>query len=351
MKSSIYQLSVKLFREYMTFLITKKRAILYIMISFAGLGILVALLRPIKYTARSSFVVEDSKSIGGSGLMGALSGQFGSEILNVLGAGSNLLSGENIIELSKSRSLIRKTLLTPYDSTQYSLADKYAETSLLKKKWKRSKKVGAWISFSTEKKSFTRTEDSLLNNIIDRIIKKDIRVFKPDRRLSLFEINITMRDDQLANLFCQRLLNKTSDLYIEAKTKRIRGNINRLQSLADSLQDYANGRIKKSLTSNFRLLDINPQYLSESVNSRIDEREEVLSSTVYAEILKNLEISKVSLLQETPTIQLVDTPIIPLPDNKIEWHEGLIGGILTGVVINILLFAFIFAPSQTVQKL
>lgn len=346
MSTSIYQLGRNILNNALLYLQERRKSILTIIAACTCLGLAYALLKPIKYTARSSFVVEDSKSLGGSGLMGALSGQFGSEIINMLGGGSNLLSGENIIELSKSRNLIRKTLLTQYDSSNYSLADKYAETLKLKDKWKRSRKVGTWIAFSTDKKQFTRTEDSLLNKLIDRIIKKDIRVFKPDRRLSLFEINITMRDDQLASLFCQRLLAKTSDLYIEAKTKRIRGNIARLQNLADSLQRYANQKIKTSITSEFQLLDINPQYLNESVNSRINEREQILSSTIYAEILKNLEINKVSLLQETPTIQLVDTPILPLPDNEIEWYEGLLAGLLAGVLINIFFFVFMFEPER-----
>lgn len=346
MSTSIYQLGRNLLNNALLYLQERRKSILTIVLACTCLGLAYALFKPIKYTARSSFVVEDSKSFGGSGLMGALSGQFGSEILNALGAGSNLLSGENIIELSKSRTLIRKTLLTPYDSTDYSLADKYAETFDLKEKWKSSKKVGTWISFSTDKNQFTRIEDSLLNKLVDKIIKKDIRVFKPDRRLSLFEINITMRDDQLASLFCQRLLAKTSDLYIEAKTKRIRGNIARLQNLADSLQRYANQKIKTSITSEFQLLDINPQYINESVNSRINEREQILSSTIYAEILKNLEINKVSLLQETPTFQLVDTPILPLPDNEIEWYEGLLAGLFAGLLINIFFFVFMFEPER-----
>ena len=37
--------------------------------------------------------------------------------------------------------------------------------------------------------------------------------------LSLFELNITMRDELLASEFCQRLLSTISEFYINAKTK------------------------------------------------------------------------------------------------------------------------------------
>lgn len=344
MQQSLYSRILNIVSIYIQYLRTKIKTIAIITAMSAVLGLLYAVLKPIKYTARSSFVVEDSKSLGGSGIMGALSGQFGSEIMSALG-GSNLLSGENIIELSKSRSLLRKTFLSPYTNTNYSLADKYAETLKLKKKWENSSKVNTHINFSLDKKQYTRIEDSLLNTLIDRVIKKDIQVFKPDRRLSLFEINITMLDEQLASLFCQRLLSNTSDLYINAKTKRIRGNISRLQHLADSLQQHANKKIQSAAASDFKLLDINPQYIQENVNSTIDSRDQALSGTIYAEVLKNLEISKVSLLQETPTIQLVDTPDTPLPDNEIEWYEGLLGGLFAGLFMSAFVFVFLYEPA------
>ncbi len=344
MQQSLYSRILNIVSIYIQYLRTKIKTIAIITAMSAVLGLLYAVLKPIKYTARSSFVVEDSKSLGGSGIMGALSGQFGSEIMSALG-GSNLLSGENIIELSKSRSLLRKTFLSAYTNTNYSLADKYAETLKLKKKWENSSKVNAHINFSLDKKQYTRIEDSLLNTLIDRVIKKDIQVFKPDRRLSLFEINITMLDEQLASLFCQRLLSNTSDLYINAKTKRIRGNISRLQHLADSLQQHANKKIQSAAASDFKLLDINPQYIQENVNSTIDSRDQALSGTIYAEVLKNLEISKVSLLQETPTIQLVDTPDTPLPDNEIEWYEGLLGGLFAGLFMSAFVFVFLYEPA------
>lgn len=349
MQQSLYSIISSTVSLYLHYLKTKAKAIMIVLALGALMGALYATFKPIKYTARSSFVVEDSKSIGSSGIMGALSGQFGSDIMSALG-GSNLLSGENIIELSKSRSLLRKTFLTPYANTNYSLADRYAASLKLKKKWENSSKVNAHIEFSLNKKQFTRIEDSLLNTLIDRVIKKDIQVFKPDRRLSLFEINITMLDEQLASLFCQRLLAKTSELYIDAKTKRIRGNIGRLQHLADSLQQYANKKIKTAAISDFQLLDINPQYVAENVNSTIEARDQALSGTIFAEVLKNLEISKASLLQETPTIQIVDSPDTPLPDNKIEWYEGLLGGLFSGLFISVFVFVFLFEPAVNKQK-
>ena len=345
MQGSISTFLLATLKIYLAFLRTKIGLIVGVTVLGAVLGFTYVSIKPIKYTARSSFVVEDSKSLGGSGLMGAISGQLGPELLGALG-GSNLLSGENIIELAKSRSLLRKTFLTSYDGSEMSLADRYATSLKLKEDWLDSRKVGVKVDFSLTKKPYSRLEDSLLNTLIDRVIKKDIEVFKPDRRLSLFEINITMRDEQLASLFCKRLLTMTSDLYINAKTKRIKGNISRLQHLADSLQRYANQRVRKTAQSNFKMLDLNPQYYDQEIESTINSREESLSGMIYAEVLKNLEISKASLLQETPTIQLVDTPDTPLPSNLLEWYEGLIFGLLGGFFASVFLLIFLFDPKN-----
>ena len=345
MSKSLSSLLLTTLKTYLAYLRTKIVLILGVTTLGALLGLTYVTIKPIKYTARSSFVVEDSKSLGGSGLMGAISGQLGPELLGALG-GSNLLSGENIIELAKSRSLLRKTFLTSYDGSYVSLADRYASSLKLKEDWLDSRKVGVKVDFSLTKKKYSRLEDSLLNTLIDRVIKKDIEVFKPDRRLSLFEVNITMRDEQLASLFCKRLLSMTSDLYINAKTKRIKGNISRLQHLADSLQRYANQRVRTTAQSNFKMLDLNPQYYDQEVESTINTREESLSGMIYAEVLKNLEISKASLLQETTTIQLVDSPDTPLPSNLIEWYEGLIYGLLGGLFAIIFILVFLFEPKN-----
>jgi hypothetical protein len=107
--------------------------------------------------------------------------------------------------------------------------------------------------------------------------------------------------------------------------------------------------VRSNAQSNFKMLDVNPQYYEQEVESTINTREEGLSGMIYSEVLKNLEISKASLLQETPTIQLVDTPDIPLPSNLIEWYEGLFYGFLAGLFLSIFLLVFLFEPKSGIE--
>tara|TARA_B100001778_G_C18009303_1_gene371513 strand:- start:144 stop:482 length:339 start_codon:yes stop_codon:yes gene_type:complete len=41
-------------------------------------------------------------------------------------------------------------------------------------------------------------------------------------------------------------------------------------------------------------------------------------NTMYIELIKNLELSKLTLLKETPIIEVMDGPVLPLEDKKIK---------------------------------
>jgi hypothetical protein len=89
---------------------------------------------------------------------------------------------------------------------------------------------------------FTRLEDSLIHVILKRIIEKELSITKPDKKLSLFSLQITTRNEQLSQLLCQRLLAVTSSFYIDTKTKRVRGNVERLQQRVDSIKAVLNNK-------------------------------------------------------------------------------------------------------------
>ena len=292
----------------------------------ALIGLGYAWLKPTTYMGRTSFVVEESKAGGGS-IMSALAGQMGVDIGGLTGA-SGVLAGDNVLELVKSQSLIRKTLLSAFDSSGKSLADVYAESYGWKTKWLNSSKVGIMINFPVNKKT-NRLQDSLLQRIMKQITEDELSIAKPDKKLGFFELEVTMRNENLCQLFCQRLLKSTIDFYIEAKTRRLSNNVKRLQNKADSLEATLNQKTYSSGTANRMLLDLNPAYSNNQANAEISTREKYMQGTIYAEIVKNLEMSKTALIQETPTIQIVDEPLLPLKKNQLHFAIGaLLGAII-----------------------
>lgn len=303
----------------------------------AGIG--ASWIKHTTYSARLSFVVEEAKAAGGS-IASALAGQFGFDLGNLSGT-SGILAGDNVMELLKSHSLIRQTLLTPAtDSSAISLADRYADVYELKEKWKNSRKIGRLVQFKAGQTNLPRLEDSLLQTMVKRLLEKELSIAKPDKKLGFFELQVTTREEKLSEQICVRLLKNATDFYIDAKTKRLKNNVARLQKRADSLQQMLDRKTFSTAEANRLLLDGNPVYSSPTADAEISSRNKFIQSTIFAEIIKNLEISKTSLIQETPTVQVVDYPQEPLPENKLEWYTGALAGTAAAFVLSMLFFIY-----------
>lgn len=324
-------------QESILYALTFRKLLAAAAITGCLMGLGYAWIKHTTYTAKLTFVVEESKGSGGS-VASALAGQFGFDIGSLSGS-NGVLAGDNVLELLKSHALIKKALLTPFDSSGVSIADKYAEVYNWKEKWKNSPKVGIDINFPAGKTQFTRLEDSLMHTIITRIEESEMSISKPDKKLGLFVLQLTSRSEKVSQLFCERLLKVTTDFYIDTKTKRQSNNVARLQRRADSLGVLLDKKTFSAAAANQVLLDGNPAYSSPTVDAEIITRNKYIQSTVYAEIIKNLEVSRTSLMQETPTVQIVDYPELPLKENKTGFVFGGFVGLLAGFFSVLLLLA------------
>lgn len=286
----------------------------------ALVGLLLAWYKPVTYTSRVTFVVDDSKSSSGGGMLSALAGQFGFDIGGMMNTGG-VLAGDNVQQLLKSEMLIKETLLSPYDSLNknHTLADKYAEANKLKKKWTKHTEDDALINFPANKLSYTRLQDSLLQEMVLQIIREDFSIAKPDKKLTFFEAKATMRDEKLSQLFCTRLIETSTNFYIETKTKKLRNSVVLLTKRKDSIERVLNRKTYSALAANKILLDANPAYPTTNAGGELQSRDKMVLSTIYAELVKNLEASKTMLMQETPTIQIVDVSEYPLQKNRLKY--------------------------------
>ncbi|KQS37810.1 Wzz/FepE/Etk N-terminal domain-containing protein [Pedobacter sp. Leaf194] len=296
-------------------------------------GIALAYFWPVTYTAKLTFVVEEGKSSGG-GLLSSLAGQMGFDIGGLTGGTSGVLAGDNVLQLLTSQKMVKQTILTPLDSNgTYTLADKYADAYKLKEDWK-DLKVNTkkeTVMFPADTKKYTRLQDSLLQSIIIKLTEKELSVSKPDKKLGFFALTTTMKNEQLASLVCTRLIEEATLFYIQTKTKRLRINVDRLQTRADSIGRLLNRKTYAAAGANAIMLDANPAYATIGVGAELQERDKRVLQTIYSEIIKNLEVSRSMLMQETPTFQIVDEPEMPLKKNRMRYSTGiLIGGLLFG---------------------
>jgi hypothetical protein len=314
-------------REVLSYLLSKWLLIVSFGIIGAIVGFFLAWIQPIKYTARTSFVAEESKSSMGG--LASLAGQFGLDLGGSSGGG--IFAGENLLIFLKSQSLIRETLLTSIDSTsKITLADRYAEVNELKSEWVENKKIGV-INFSTYSNgNLPRKEDSLLQVLVDAI-GKELSVIRPEKKATFVEVKTTTRDEQLSKLFTERLVQKGTDRYVQSKIKIKSANVGLLQKRADSLGALLNRNTYTAAAAQQVLVDVNPALRMAPVSAEITSREKMMIATIFAEVVKNLELAKFTLQQETPVIQIVDRPYLPLQREKQSKLKGLlIGGILAG---------------------
>ncbi|OYW81780.1 MAG: hypothetical protein B7Z27_01405 [Sphingobacteriia bacterium 32-37-4] len=212
----------------------------------------------------------------------------------------------------------------------------YANSYEWKKKWLKSSKVGSTIQFGVGIRKFSRTEDSLLQVIMKRIIEKELSIAKPDKKLGIFALEITTRNEAVSQQLCERLLKVTTDFYVDTKTRRLKGNVDRLQHRVDSLGRILNIKTYSAANANRQLLDGNPAFTAPEVSAEISSRDKLVQSTVFGELTKNLEASKTVLIQETPTVQVVDQPELPLKENTLKWWMGLLAGAAIGGFLGIL---------------
>ncbi|WP_026764074.1 GumC domain-containing protein [Sediminibacterium salmoneum] len=306
--------------EWVRFLSTNWWKVAIIGLIGGFLGFVYARKQPVTYEAKTTFVVEDGKS-GTSGLGGlaSLAGQFG---MDMSIGGGGLLSGDNIIFYFKSFSLSREVLLTQFGyNPNESFADVYVNAYQLKDSWKKNENIGD-VNFPPLilGKNYTRLQDSLLLIISEDIINTKFSIGKTDKKAGLFDVSVIMENETLAKFYCERIVQLAVDKYLRIRTQRQKVTVEKLQARADSIASLLSKKTISgaSLQTNSSVMDINPLYQTKNtVAVETTLRDKTMLTTIFSAVTQNLEMAKFTLSQETPVIQIVDAPILPLKRSKI----------------------------------
>jgi uncharacterized protein involved in exopolysaccharide biosynthesis len=318
--------------------IQSKLKLLGLLIILGGLfGLVYYFITSPKYQATATFIVEEKSS--GSGLAG-MAGQLGFDISSLTGGNAGLFDGDNILEIIKSRNIIESVLLSKVDiadsANNKTLADLYYETSGIKNKLEGKSTELANLNFSSIKTGAAHTilQDSVLFIMIEKINKDNLNVQRTNKKGSIISISTNSANPQFSKLFSERLLNETSEMYIKIKVGNLSSNINRLQNKADSLQALLNRTSYQSAALN--TFDANEAYKSSAVPEEMSQRDKLVLNTLYAEVVKNVEILRISLINQKPIIQVLDLPKFPLVNQQKSFLVIELMGILAGLVIGLL---------------
>ena len=284
------------------------------------------LIKP-KYIGELTFALEEKDASGGLGAYAGIASQFGFD----LGGGGGAFAGENILELMKSRLIIEKTLLTQvnYNGQNTLLVDLYINFNELRDDWKKNKELLNIDFAKTNRENFTIKHDSLLSEFYFDIKNNYLQLAKVDKKLNLVSVKVTSKNEYFSKLFVEQLVKNVTAFYIETKTKKSRKNVEILQFRTDSVKNELDKNMYGAAVSQDQNINmIRAQARVPSVRKQMNVQ---MLSTMYSELVKNLELSKISLMREEPLIQTIDVPILPLEKVKIGAVKGIaFGGALAG---------------------
>ena len=324
-------------KEWLVFIMDKRKKIIF--------GALITLVLPLSYNylkspiyyANTSFVLENdtSVSLGGLSSLASMSGVNTSSLMSA----SNLFQIDNIQELYRSNNMLRQTLLenVTLNGKSQILIDYFAKAQKLEKKWVKEK---VYIKdFYNDKKLYSRAQDSVLKEAI-KLIKKDFLVVeKPNRNTSILNVGFKHKDEVFAKIFNEVLVNKVNRFYYKTKTKKTALNLKILQVQTDSVKRLLDMSFLALAEIDQNIPNINPLAKTAKVPYQKAMVNLQANQAIYLEVVKQLELAKVTHRNKTPLIQIIDKPSFPLENNRFKFLNILILGIFGGGVLMVLLLS------------
>ena len=289
-------------------------------------GFLFSYLSKPQYVASSTMMLESSKGGSMSGAM-ALAGQFG--LLS--GGGTSTMNEDKLMEIIKAETIIQTALFqkVTIDSATDVLANHFIDVFDYRGEWKSNDSLKDFRFIHT-KENLTLRESSVLKMIYGRIVNSCLKVEKS--KSGILTVAITTPNELLSKYLNEQLVKSVISYYVDRITEKGRQNIEivqkRVDSIAVSLRD-AELALARWKDGSHQL--VKAQGMINEIKLR---RNVEVNNSMYIEGVKQLEISKFSLLDQTPFLQIIDQPALPLgTKGKMSLVKGVVGGFILGCLL------------------
>jgi hypothetical protein len=319
-------------KEWFAYLISQWKIILFAGLIGGAIGLTYSFIKKPVYTATLSFALEDEKPGGLGGALG-LASSLGFDLGS---GGGSLFTGPNLTELFKSRTMVEQTLLGPVivGGKTISLAEMYIQSEGWRvKRWYKPKFENVQFLPGNNRSDFTRVQDSILGVVYKKLSEEGLSVAQKDKKVGIITIDVNSTNELFSKYFTEALVKEVSDFYIETKSKKSRDNMLILERQTDSIRHELNGAITSVAVANDNTFGLNPSMnvrRSPSARRQVDVQ---ANTAILTELVKQSELAKVTLRKETPLIQIIDNPILPLKVERFGIIKGIfLGGILFGIL-------------------
>ena len=324
-------------KEWYNYLLSQWKIVLLAGILGACIGLVYSIYKKPIYTATLSFALEDEKGSGGLGGALGLASSFG---VDLGGGGGGIFTGANLAELFKSRSMVEKTLLSPVNlnGKEISLAEMYIQNNKWRESWKGTPFANVQFLPNFNREKFTRSQDSIMGILYQNLFTSGLSIGQKDKKIGIVSIDVSSTDELFAKYFCEALAKEVGQFYIETKSKKARINMGILEKQVDSIRGELNSSITGVAVANDNTFNLNPAMNVRRAPSARRQVDVQANTAILTELVKQSELAKVTLRKETPLIQVIDKPILPLPKDRFGKGKGIvIGGFLLGFLMVVLL--------------
>ena len=313
-------------KEWYRLLLGRWKLLLLAGVVGGGIGLVSALLKTTIYKAELVFVSAEAEE-GSMGKLASLGSQFG---FNLGGGSSSAFGGDNLLELMKSRRLVEQTL---FDSMYNEQGERVRllERYLLRDSAEQNQDNPPVVLLNSNETPNYR-QDSLLAEIHEAFTEDKLSVVKQDEEKAFIAVSFNDQDEFFAKAFVEHLTDNVTSFYLETKTRQSKENIAMLEQKADSIeQELSYAMVAAAISKDQNKFVTNTRGLVQSAKKQMQAQ---MLSTMYGEVVKNLELSKTMAAHNEPLIQVIDAPRFPLEKDKASKLKGLVfGGILAGFLM------------------
>ena len=326
-------------KDWFTYLLSNLKGIVIITSILLSLVLLFNFIKSPVHYARTSFVLDSessSNSIGDIASLASLAGINASSFIDA----SSLFQIDNIQELYRSNSMIKQTLLTDSDfgNERSLLIDRLASNEKIDKKWD---KLNVDFSTYNSKSNNLRVHDSILNEVVKIIKEKYLLVDKPSRKTTILEIGFDHKDELFAKSFNENLVSLVNDFYFKTKTQKTGENLKILERQADSVKKVLDKSILFLAEKDQSIPNPNPLTKVSLVPYQKALVDVQANGAIYQQIVTQLELAKVTHRNNTPLIQIIDKPVLPLENSRLKLFECFVYGIFGGLFFSVLYYSFL----------
>lgn len=311
--------------DYLKEFFRKWYIFLLFLLLFGALAAWYISIRKSTYTAKLTMMTNQEKGGQYNPLM-QIMGQFG------IAGGSEAVNADKIVELLYTKLILVNTLLkTDSINNKADLLVNHFIKEFNVNNWYGDDENLQKLVFSTKiNEQLTLTESKVIQDIYKEITEHHLTAGVSKN--GIVEVNYKSISEAFSKKYLDNLFQTISEYYISKSNQKQRETYDIVMYYNDSLQTA----LRKTESEWAILSDKN--VFKTKKKGRLNElrktHELEALNAAYIESVKNLELAKFNLINQTPILQLIDQPVFPLKENKTNYPL---------IIFAVLILTFFFA--------